>query len=64
MATEIQKIIILDFSNGNVHVFDFDPNIYIDGEHFISENEKEGEIDFRLADCQWMITNSLNIQIH
>ena len=34
-----KKIIILDFSTAEVHVFDFDSNLYEGGEDFMASEE-------------------------
>lgn len=58
-----KKIVILDFGTGEVHAYPFDENIWADGEEFIaSENEEECRLS--LNNCQWMIVEDLNIQIH
>lgn len=36
-----QKIIIMDFSTGEVHIFSYDLNIWENGEHFLSEHYSE-----------------------
>ena len=62
----MQKIIILDFSTAEVHVFNFDSNVFEDGEDFISQANDHYGIDLREQDCQWLITNDseLNITFH
>lgn len=62
----MKKIIILDFSTAKVHVFPYDENVYPDGEGFINNEwiEKEYGLGLKESQCQWMITDDLNIQIH
>jgi hypothetical protein len=62
----MKKIIILDFSTAKVHVFPYDENIYSDGEGFINNEwiEEEYGLGLKESQCQWMITDDLNIQIH
>ena len=55
-----QKIIILDFETGDVHVFSYDQNIWDNPEDFITELD----IYVSLSNCQWMVVDILNIQIH
>lgn len=57
----MKKIIILDTTDSSVHVYNYDENIYEDGEHFLKENEQEFP---HTLDCMWMVTDDLNIQIH
>lgn len=61
-----KKIIILDFSSAKVHVFPYDENIFGDGEDFINSLTEDGfyNLELKTQDCQWMITDNLNIQIH
>ena len=59
----MQKIIILDFRLGDVHVFDYDTNIYEDYEDFYTAMNEEGYV-FTDDDCHCLITDNLNIQIH
>ncbi len=56
----MQKIIILDFTNSKVHIFDYDLNIWEDVLEFLTSNE----IDLNPNQCQWMIVDNLNIEIH
>lgn len=59
----MKKIIILDFASAEVHVFDYDKNIFEDGEDFIAQINEEG-YSFSDINCQWMISETMNIQIH
>ena len=47
----MQKIIILDFSTSEVHIFDFDPHRYEDGETFMASEEME-DYGFKESQCQ------------
>ena len=58
------KIIILDFSTPDVHIFDYDKNVYSDGEEFIERMNDLDELSCRVQDCQWMIVKDLTIKIH
>jgi hypothetical protein len=60
----MKKIIILDFSTGEVHIFPYDENIWEDGEDFIVDENENGSIALSLSNCQWMIVDNLNIAIH
>lgn len=60
----MKKIIILDFSAAEVHVFPYDDNIWDDGEDFIVGLDEDKRLELRIQDCQWMIVDDLNIQIH
>lgn len=57
----MKKLIVLDFSSGEVNVFNYDENIYDDFENFAEENP---EYELNPNDCQWMITNELTIKIN
>lgn len=59
----MQKIIILDFSTSEVHVFDYDSNIYEDYEDFYVQLEEKG-YNFTDSNCQCMIVDNLKIEIH
>ena len=59
----MQKIIILDFSTGEVHVFNYDSRVFKDGEDFISQAEENHGIKLREKDCQWMISPEEELEI-
>ena len=60
----MKKIIILDFSTAEVHVFPYDVNVWENAEDFfIGLAETTGHY-FTESNCQWMIVDELNIQIH
>jgi hypothetical protein len=53
----LQKIIIMDFATCEVHIFDYDPNIWADGEHFLIEHYSEHGNTFKESQCEWMIVD-------
>ncbi len=55
----MKKIIILDFRTSDVFVYDYDINIWENGEDFIESEE----VNLNSNDCQWMIVDELKIQI-
>lgn len=57
------KVIVLDFTDGSVQVFDYDQNIYEDVDEFIQYLEEGGFISGS-SNCQWMAVKELNIKIH
>lgn len=61
-----KKIIILDFSSAKVHIFNYTNGIRdnIEIEDFFNYLADHKGIQLREQDCQWMITDDLNIQIH
>lgn len=61
----MQKIIVLDFTTSKVFVGDYDRNIYEDGEEWIIEMADNGVLEPNVSprNCQWMIVNSLSIEI-
>lgn len=61
------KIIILDFSVAEVHVFTYDHNIWESEEEFLSAHFNNNGAPFTENNCQWMITQEdqeLDIVIH
>jgi len=63
----MRKIIILDQGSGEVHVFNYDNNIWESPECFLSENFSNEGRPFKESECSWMLTNSeqeLSITIH
>ncbi len=61
-----KKIIILDFNNAKVHIFNYTNDVRdnIEIEDFFNYLADHKGIQLREQDCQWMITDDLNIQIH
>jgi hypothetical protein len=60
----MKKIIILDFESGEVHVFNYDSNIFEDFSDFVIVINEEYDLNLREKNCQWMIIDDLNIMIH
>ena len=60
----MKKIIILDFESAEVHVFNYDSNIFEDFSDFVIVINEEHDLNLREKNCQWMIVDDLNIQIH
>jgi len=56
------KIIILDFSTGEVFIFPYDENIYDNAEGFF-DSAYCTEKGIRETNCQYMVSDNLNIQI-
>ena len=46
------KIIILDFSTAEVHVFSYDENVWNDGEDFLYDITENGDQSFTETNCQ------------
>ncbi len=57
-----EKIIILDFSTGEVHIFDYDSTKWESGEEFIIEHHSQDGITFKEGECEWMIVNLSNFE--
>lgn len=53
----MKKIIILDFSDGQVWIRRYDEEAWNDPEEFISS------LGFYVKNCQWMLINELNLNI-
>jgi hypothetical protein len=60
----MKKIVILDFSTAEVHVFSYDSNVWDSGEDFFAGLAETTEHNFSESNCQWMILDELKIQIH
>jgi len=62
----MKKIIILDFSTAEVHIFPFDENIYSNDDiiNFFNDMNEEGDYNFKESQCQWMIVDELKLEIH
>lgn len=56
------KIVILDFSTGEVFIFPYDENIYDNAEDFFDGPYCE-ERGIRETNCQYMVSDSLTLQI-
>lgn len=59
----MNKIIILDFRNGEVTILNYDTNIWSDAEEYITFLYDEGLIQSLPTDCQWMINKELILNI-
>lgn len=57
MKENIKKIIILDYSTGEIYIKNYNEKIWQDSENFLLEH------GFKINDCSWMIVNKLNLQI-
>lgn len=53
----IKKIIILDFSDNEVYIKDYDENMWSNPEQFLFET------GFNETNCQWMVVNKLILNI-
>lgn len=56
------KIIILDYSTCEIHVFDFDENQHESGEDFLINHHSEHGETFKLSQCEWMIVDLENTE--
>jgi hypothetical protein len=56
----MKKIIILDFTTGEAHVYPYDENVWEDCIEFIECDE----VGLNSNNCQWMTTDNLNLIIH
>jgi hypothetical protein len=59
----MKKIIILDFSTTKVHVFLYDENVWDNTEDFF-DSDYCIEKGIKETNCQYMVVDDLNIQIH
>ena len=50
-----QKIIILDYSTCEVHVFDYDDQKWESAEDFLNNHYSEHGNTFKESECSWMI---------
>lgn len=53
----MKKIIILDYSTCEVHVFDYDDKVWESGEDFIISHYSEHGNTFKESQCNWMIVD-------
>ena len=56
------RIIILDFSSGEVHVFPFDKNMETASDFF--ETDAAEQHNLKETDCQYMVVEHLYIESH
>ena len=61
---ENKKIIIIDSSDGTVHVFQYDENAFESYQDFYDTINDECGYNFKESQCDCMIVDDLNIQIH
>lgn len=54
------KIVILDFSTQEIHIYDYDLNKWEDCIDFIESKE----IGLNSNNCQWMVVDKLKLEIH
>lgn len=60
----MKYITILNFKNGEIHIFSYPNHIKDDFEHIIEYIEENYNISFSENNCQWIIQDKLNLQIH
>lgn len=53
----MKKIIILDYSTCEVHVFDYDDKIWEMEEDFLAAHHSEHGNTFKESQCNWMIVD-------
>ena len=53
-----QKIIIMDFSTQEVHIFSYDPTEWENGETFVINHYSEQGQTFKESQCHWMIVDT------
>lgn len=61
------KIVILDFSSAEVHVFSYDHKNWESEEDFLAKHNNNEGFPFSETNCQWMVTQKeqeLDIVIH
>ena len=56
----MKKIIILDFITTEVHVYPYNEPVWNDCIEFIDS----AYVGLNSSNCQWMVVDELNIQIH
>tara|TARA_R110000868_G_scaffold38450_4_gene134537 strand:+ start:2597 stop:2854 length:258 start_codon:yes stop_codon:yes gene_type:complete len=56
----MKKLIVLDFTTAEVHIYPYDENIWECPEDFADEN---GNLILN-SNCQWMVVDELKLQIH
>lgn len=64
----LKKIIIIDHSTQEVHIYNYDENIWENDEAFVVAHFSNEGSTFKLSECSWMILNTelneLSITIH
>ena len=59
------KIVVMDFSTQQTHVFDYDQNVWEDCIEFLESNEVKQFIPNGHTNAQWMVVEgNLNLTIH
>lgn len=53
----MKKLVVLDYSDASVHIFDVLPDIEVDDEYVDS-------IGFNMSNCYWMLSDYLDIKYH
>ena len=56
----MKKLIVLDFTSSEVHIYPYDENIWECPEDFADENG----ITVLDSNCQWMVVDELKLQTH
>ena len=56
----MKKIIILNFETAEVHVYNYDEAVWEDCEEFMTHED----IGLNPNHCQWMVVDSLKLEIH
>jgi len=59
----MKKIIILDYTSGEVYVFNYDSNIFTDFSDFCNVINEEYDLNLYERNCNWMIVDELKINI-
>ena len=61
----MKKIIVLDSNSGKSYVFDFDVDSFnfSNMQEFFDEVHMAYGLGLIMKDCQWMITDKINIEI-
>ena len=60
----MQKIIVLDFETGSIHIFDYDSNVWEDCLEFLESEEVKKFIPNGSSNTQYMVVDRMNIEIH
>lgn len=53
----MEKLVILDYESGYVHLFDIDPNANIDEDYIRA-------LGFNPDSCSWMFGDNIEVYIH
>jgi hypothetical protein len=52
-----QKIVIMDYSTTEIHIFSYDPGKWKTGEDFLVEHYSDQGQTFKVSQCDWMIVD-------